>query len=82
VCPGPTLSPAWLGSGGLADQLAERTGKSREQVLEDVGKGRPIGRMARPDESAAVIAFLCSDRASYVTGAAWSADGGSVPIIV
>ncbi len=82
VCPGPTLSPAWLGSGGLADQLAERTGKSREQVLEDVGKGRPIGRMARPDESASVIAFLCSDRASYVTGAAWSADGGSVPIIV
>jgi NAD(P)-dependent dehydrogenase (short-subunit alcohol dehydrogenase family) len=82
VCPGPTLSPAWIGPGGLADQLAERTGKSREQVLEDVGKGRPIGRMARPDEAAAVIAFLCSDRASYVTGAAWSADGGTVPIII
>lgn len=82
VCPGPTLSPAWLRAGGLAEQLAERTGKTKEQVLEEVGKGRPIGRMAEPAEIAAVVAFLCSDRASYVTGAAWSADGGTVPIIV
>ena len=82
VCPGPTLSPAWLAPGGLADQVAEKTGKSREQVLEDVGKGRPIGRMARPEQAAAVTAFLCSDRANYVTGAAWSADGGTVPIII
>jgi NAD(P)-dependent dehydrogenase (short-subunit alcohol dehydrogenase family) len=82
VCPGPTLSPAWTGPGGLADQLAKRSGKTREQVLEDVGKGRPIGRMARPEEAAAVVVFLCSARASYVTGAAWSADGGTVPIII
>jgi len=82
VCPGPTLSPAWVGPGGLADQLAGRTGKTREQVLEDVGRGRPLGRMAEPAEIAAVVAFLCSDRASYVTGAAWSADGGTVPIII
>ncbi len=82
VCPGPTLSPAWVGPGGLAEQLAGRTGKAKEQVLEDVGRGRPLGRMAEPAEIAAVVAFLCSDRASYVTGAAWSADGGTVPIII
>lgn len=82
VCPGPTLSPAWVGPGGLADQVAARTGKGRDQVLEEAGKGRPIGRMARSEEIAAVVAFLCSDRASYVTGAAWSADGGTVPIII
>ena len=82
VTPGPTASPAWLAPGGLADQQAERSGKSREEVLEAVGKGRPLGRLAEPEEIAAVIVFLCSDRASYVTGSAWSADGGTVPIII
>jgi 3-oxoacyl-[acyl-carrier protein] reductase len=82
VTPGPTATDAWLAPGGLADQQAERTGKSREEVLEAVAKGRPLGRLAEPDEIAAVIVFLCSDRANYVTGSAWSADGGTVPIIV
>lgn len=82
VTPGPTASPAWLAPGGLADQAARRSGKSREEVLAGVGKGRPLGRLAEPEEIAAVIVFLCSDRASYVTGSAWSADGGTVPIIV
>ena len=78
VTPGPTATEAWLGDGGLADQQ----GGDREQVLAKVGAGRPLGRLAEPAEIAAVIAFLASPRASYVTGAAWSADGGTVPIIV
>jgi 3-oxoacyl-[acyl-carrier protein] reductase len=82
VTPGPTASPAWLAPGGLADQGSERSGKPRDEVLEAVAKGRPLGRLAEPEEIAAVIVFLCSDRASYVTGSAWSADGGTVPIIV
>jgi NAD(P)-dependent dehydrogenase (short-subunit alcohol dehydrogenase family) len=82
VAPGPTATEAWLGRGGLADQQAERTGTSRDEVLEAVAAGRPLGRLADADEIAAVIVFLCSDRASYVTGSAWSADGGTVPIIV
>jgi NAD(P)-dependent dehydrogenase (short-subunit alcohol dehydrogenase family) len=82
VTPGPTATDAWLAPGGLADQQAERTGKTRDEVLDAVGGGRPLGRLAEADEIAAVIVFLCSDRASYVTGSAWSADGGTVPIIV
>jgi 3-oxoacyl-[acyl-carrier protein] reductase len=77
VTPGPTATEAWLGDGGLADQQGER-----EEVLAKVASGRPLGRLAQPEEIASVIAFLCSPRASYVTGAAWSADGGTVPIII
>jgi 3-oxoacyl-[acyl-carrier protein] reductase len=77
VAPGPTATDVWLGEGGLAEQQGDR-----DEVLAKVSAGRPIGRLAEPDEVASVIAFLCSERASYVTGAAWSADGGTVPIII
>jgi len=77
VTPGPTATEAWLGDGGLADQQG-----ARDEILAKVGAGRPLGRLAQPHEIAAVIVFLLSDQASYVTGAAWSVDGGTVPIII
>jgi 3-oxoacyl-[acyl-carrier protein] reductase len=77
VTPGPTATEAWLREGGLADQQGDR-----EQVFERVAAGRPLGRYARPEEIAAAIVFLCSERASFVTGSAWSVDGGTVPIII
>src|SRR6476619_3289394 len=58
VAPGPTATDAWLGEGGLADQQAGRRGKSRDEVLASVGSGRPLGRLAEPQEIAAVVAFL------------------------
>jgi 3-oxoacyl-[acyl-carrier protein] reductase len=82
VCPGPTLTPAWLDIGGLADQTAAGSDRSRDEVLMAVGGGRPLGRMAEPQEIASVVTFLASPRSAYVTGAAWSADGGTVAIIV
>jgi NAD(P)-dependent dehydrogenase (short-subunit alcohol dehydrogenase family) len=77
VAPGPTATEAWLGEGGLADQQGDR-----DEIFAKVAAGRPLGRYAKAEEIAAAIVFLCSDRASYVTGAAWSVDGGTVPIIV
>ena len=77
VTPGPTATDAWLGAGGLAEQQGDR-----DEVLAKVGAGRPLGRLAEPEEIAAVIVFLCSELVSNVAGAAWSVDGGSVPVII
>ena len=45
-------------------------------VMEGLLRGIPFGRMAEPEEIAAVHAFLCSDMASYVTGQVIFVDGG------
>jgi 3-oxoacyl-[acyl-carrier protein] reductase len=82
VTPGPVETGAWMADGGLADEIARRTGSTREDVLAANASRTPLGRMGREDEIAAAIVFLCSELASNVAGAAWSVDGGSVPVIV
>jgi len=83
ICPGPAESEMWMEPGGLLDQSRELSGAgSREEALAEAGAKRPIGRLADPAEIAAAIVFLCSDRASYVSGAAWSVDGGTVQGII
>jgi 3-oxoacyl-[acyl-carrier protein] reductase len=83
VCPGPVKSEMWMEPGGLLDQSAAAAGiTDRDEALANAGAKRPIGRLAEPEEIASVIVFLCSDRASYVSGAAWSVDGGTVQVII
>ena len=83
ICPGPTKSELWVGEGGLADQSAALSGLAgAAEAIEKAGAGRPIGRLAEVDEIAAAIVFLCSEQASYVAGAAWSVDGGTVQVII
>jgi 3-oxoacyl-[acyl-carrier protein] reductase len=82
VTPGPVASELWLAPGGLVDQTVQARGGTREAVLEAAAAGLPIGRLAGPEEIAAVIVFLCSQAASNVAGAAWSVDGGAVPVII
>jgi 3-oxoacyl-[acyl-carrier protein] reductase len=82
VAPGAVEDELWTGEGGLADQVAQRSGKSRDEVLEATRSRPPLGRMGEADEIAAVITFLCSTSASDVAGAAWSVDGGAVGTIV
>ncbi|MBV9001984.1 MAG: SDR family oxidoreductase [Solirubrobacterales bacterium] len=82
VAPGPIGGDLWLAPGGLADQNAQARGVTREEVLESTASRVPIGRFGTEEEIAAVVVFLCSEPASNVAGAAWSVDGGSVPVII
>ncbi len=83
VAPGPVSSPLWVDDGGLGDQTAAAQGlATREESMELQAAKTTLGRFAEPREIAAVIAFLCSEAASNVTGAAWSVDGGAVATIV
>ena len=83
ICPGPVKSELWMDEGGLLDQSKAMGGhETREQALEAAGAKRPIGRLAEVEEIAGAIAFLCSEQASYVAGAAWSVDGGTVHVII
>ena len=77
VAPGPTGTPLWLGAGGLADVIAARDGITKEEAIARQATKVPLGRFGEPEEVAAVVVFLCSERASWITGAAWSADGGT-----
>jgi len=83
ICPGPVEAELWMEPGGLLDQSHAMSGaESREEALATAGSKRPIGRLAEVGEIAAAIVFLCSERASYVSGAAWSVDGGTVQVII
>lgn len=82
VTPGPVADELWLGAGGLAEQTAEAQGTTKQQVLEAAAQALPIGRLATAQEIANVVVFLCSELASNVSGAAWSVDGGAVPVII
>jgi 3-oxoacyl-[acyl-carrier protein] reductase len=82
VAPGATESPLWMAPGGLADQTAAARGIDREAAIGAQNDRIPLGRFARPQEIGDVVVFLCSALASTVSGAAWSVDGGTVPVII
>lgn len=49
---------------------------NKEEMFEKLSAAQPIGRMAKPEEIAEMALFLCSDKASFVTGQDWEIDGG------
>jgi 3-oxoacyl-[acyl-carrier protein] reductase len=83
IAPAAVEAEMWLEPGDLLDQHVEKTGAAdREAALAELAAARPNGRFARAEEVAAAIVFLCSERASYVAGAAWSVDAGTVQVII
>ncbi|WP_428263378.1 SDR family oxidoreductase [Haliangium sp.] len=61
---------------GLAAQLAGKQGTSPQQVIDGMAAAVPMGRLGDPAEFAAAVAFLASERASYITGVSLAVDGG------
>ena len=75
VCPGYTNTDRL---GDLADMISKRSGTTRETIFANWEKQIPVGRVGTPEEFAAVVTFLASERASYVNGTSIAIDGGMV----
>ena len=73
VLPGSTETPRIE---QIIDTRANKTGRSRDEIHAEMVAEIPMGRFARPEETAAAIAFLCSPAASYVSGINLPVDGG------
>lgn len=70
ICPARVHTP-------FVDGYLARTYPGREQEMFDkLSRAQPVGRMATPAEVAGLALYLCSDEASFITGAAWPMDGG------
>jgi NAD(P)-dependent dehydrogenase (short-subunit alcohol dehydrogenase family) len=81
VSPGPVSTDLWLGEGGVAHTVAKAMGvdpnTARDRVLASIG-GLPTGRMTTPEEVAALVVMLASERAGNVTGSNFVIDGGLI----
>jgi len=78
VAPGYTLTHRLY---ELAVNRAKTSGKSHEEILVEMAKDVPMNRLGAPEEIAAMVVFLASQKASYITGTTIQVDGGSTKAI-
>jgi NAD(P)-dependent dehydrogenase (short-subunit alcohol dehydrogenase family) len=78
VAPGPVATDLWLGADGVAATVSAATGTSAQDVAAGAAAQMVTGRFSRPEEVAAIVLLLASDRLSNVTGAEFTIDGGMV----
>ncbi len=78
VCPGSVDTPMLRSSARLFSDGSE---EGAQQAIDDWGRSHPLGRVAQPSEIAAVVAFLASPRASFVTGEDIRVDGGLLAML-
>ena len=76
VCPGTVMTPLLDLSGGIFDTYPKMAGITREQYERKVLRTIPVGRFETPGDVAGAIAFLVSEDAAYITGAALNVSGG------
>lgn len=83
VAPAHVRTALWDRPGGFLDSLAESYGTTRDKAvaafLED--KKLPAGRLGRPEDVAAAVLFLASDKAEFISGAVLGVDGGVLPFV-
>ena len=73
------VAPGYMRTGRVASLLEERSrreGRPQEAIQSEMVANVPLGRIGEPDELASAIAFLASERASYITGTVLAVDGG------
>ena len=73
VMPGLIYTAMWERA---AAEIAQATGSTTDKVLEDNGRGVPVGRYGTAEEVASLITFLCTNAASYINGTSIEVDGG------
>jgi len=75
-----SVSPARIHTPFVDGFLAKNYAGNEEEMFEKLSKTQPIGRMGQPDEVAGLIAYLCSDEASFLTGSDYAVDGGFITL--
>lgn len=75
-----TVSPARIHTPFVDGFLAKNYAGKEEEMFDKLSKSQPIGRMGQPNEVAAMIAYLCSNQASFLTGSDYAVDGGFITL--